>query len=463
MYRNIAAIVCGIFLIAVMTLMACAAPAAPQEVVKTVVVTQVVEGKPREVVITATPPPTRDLSKEPITLRFPTWTGNEAQLKLLGDIAAEYKAKNPNVTVKFDTIAFDEYTSKVSIQLAGGDPPDAGWMVETAAAGWIKAGVLEDLSGKLKAYPNYNFDDFSKPALGFWVREPAVYGVPFSTSPFFIMYNADLFKAAGVATPDEMIAKKEWTYENFAKAAKQITEKGPKGTYGYLGIEGGNLYAANLWNVITPFIWGYGGNLWTDDYSTCKLNVPETVKAIELLQQMVVVDKSVVPPGETMSFASGNIGMAMGQLSRIVPLRDAKFKWGIAPTPAGPAGAKPTIWQAAVVVFKQSKNKAAALDFVAFMTMPENITKFAQFWPPARKSVLGTDVMSKNYPMVDPASFKAAVADQIVAGNVVPSHPDFAKVDLTLHPFFDKVWTKDAKVQQLMDDACKAGAAYFKK
>src|SRR5512146_590131 len=107
MYRNTCSIVGVLVLIAVLMLMACAAPPAPQPVVNTVVVTQVVERKP--VVVTATPPPTRDTSKEPVNLRFTTWTGNEAQLKLLNDIAAEYKVKNPNVTVKFDTIAFDEY------------------------------------------------------------------------------------------------------------------------------------------------------------------------------------------------------------------------------------------------------------------------------------------------------------------------------------------------------------------
>ncbi len=109
------------------------------------------------------------------------------------------------------------------------------------------------------------------------------------------------------------------------------------------------------------------------------------------------------------------------------------------------------------------KNKAAAQDFLAFITSKENVTKMAQFWPPARKSVLATDAVSKNYPTVNPASIKAAVIDSINNGAVVPSHPDFAKVDLALRPFFDKVWAKDAKVQDLMDQACKAGAAYFKK
>jgi multiple sugar transport system substrate-binding protein len=449
------------------TLMASCAPPAPTtvEVVKTVVVTQVVEGKPVEKVITVTPVPTKDTSKDPVNLRFTTWTANETQLKLLNDIAAEYKVKNPNVTVKFESLAFDDYATKLSVMLAGGDPPDMGWVVENVAASWIKAGVLDDVSAKLKAYPNYDFEDFSKGPLGFWVRDAAVYAVPFSTSPFFVIYNADLFKAAGIDTPEEMIAKKTWTWDNFAQAAKTITDKGEKGTYGYAGIEGGNMYAANLWTIMTPYIWSFGGDLWTADYATCKLNSAESVKALRFVQKMVVDDKSTVPPGDTVSFVNGKVGMTFGQVSRIGPLKDGKFKWGIAPMPTGPAGYKPTIGQAAIGVFRvgNAKNKAAAQDFLAFITTKENVTKMAQFWPPARKSVLATDAVAKNYPTVNPASFQAAVTDSINNGAVVPSHPDFAKVDLALHPFFDKIWTKDANVQDLMDQACKAGVALFKK
>ncbi len=220
--------------------------------------------------------------------------------------------------------------------LAGGDPPDMGWVVENVAASWIKAGVLDDVSAKLKAYPNYDFDDLSKGPMGFWVRDAAVYAVPFSTSPFFVIYNADLFKAAGIDNPDEMIAKKTWTWDNFVAAAKTITEKGEKGTYGYGGIEGGNMYATNLWTTLTPYVWSYGGDLWSSDYSTCKLNTPESVKALTLVQQMVVTDKSAVPPGDTVSFVNGKVGMTFGQVSRIGPLKDVKFKWSIAPIPIWP-------------------------------------------------------------------------------------------------------------------------------
>ena len=37
-------------------------------------------------------------------LRFTVWTGNEAHLKMLNGIADSFKAKHPDVTVKFETI-----------------------------------------------------------------------------------------------------------------------------------------------------------------------------------------------------------------------------------------------------------------------------------------------------------------------------------------------------------------------
>ncbi len=41
-----------------------------------------------------------------------------------------------------------------------------------------------------------------------------LWGIPFSTSPTGIFYNADLFAAAGIPNPDEMIAAGDWTWDN---------------------------------------------------------------------------------------------------------------------------------------------------------------------------------------------------------------------------------------------------------
>lgn len=186
------------------------------------------------------------------------------------------------------------------------------------------------------------------------------------------------------------------------------------------------------------------------------MDQPQAVAGLTVLQNMVVNDKSVEPPGENAAFSSGNIAFAFTQLSRTTALSGATFKWAIAPLPSGPAGYIPTIGQAALVVFKGSPNQAVAQDFLTFITSQTNVAQLAAFWPPARLSVLNTDVIAQHNPQIDPNQIKTAITDAITAGKVVSSHPDFAKVDLTAHPFFDQMWVKGASVQDLMNQSCQA-------
>ncbi|MEI7849041.1 MAG: sugar ABC transporter substrate-binding protein [Chloroflexota bacterium] len=424
-----------------------------------VTVTQIVAGTP--IVVTATPAPTEDVSMAPIALRFTVWTGNEKHLAMLNEIATVYTALHPNVTVKYDTISFDDYVAKVTVQLAGGTPPDAGWLMETAAPSFIEAGVLADLKPSLDAFADYNFADLSKPSLSLWESGTALYGVPFSNSPIFVAYNADLFKAAGIATPNEMITAGSWTWENLATASKTITEKGPAGSYGFVGFDAA-MFNTQPFSTLIPAIWAYGGNSWSSDGKTCMINQPEAVQAVQMFHDMTFKDKSIVPPGDKTAFAGGTVGMTLVQLSRLTQLKDAGFKFGIAPLPAGPKGNKAVIGQAAIVVFDKSPNKAVAEDFVAFMTTKDGFSKMAQFFPPTRLSVLDSGILATNNPDLDPAQVQAAVSDSIKNGTVLPSHVNFAKIDLAMRAQFDTLWTADAKVQDVLNAACADSAAYFK-
>jgi len=405
--------------------------------------------------------PAEAVSAEPVALRFTVWTGNEKHLSMLNSIAEAYTAAHPNVTVQFDTIDFDDYVSKVTIQLAGGTPPDAGWLMETAAPSFVDAGVLADLKPVLTSYPDYDFEDLSAPTLKLWQSGDALYGVPFSNSPIFLVYNKDLFEKAGVAAPDQLIKDNQWTWENLAKISKELTEKGPAGTYGFVGFDAA-LYTTQPWSTLVPVMWAYGGNAWSEDGKTCEINQPAAVQAIQLVHDMVFKDKSVVQPGDKTVFASGTVGMTLAQLSRLTQLKDAGFKYGIAPLPSGPAATPAVIGQAAIVVFDKSPNKAVAEDFVAFMTNKENFAKMAAFFPPTRVSTLDSGVLAANNPDLDPAQVEAAISNTIKNGSVLPSHVNFAKIDLAMRAQFDKLWVAGANVQELLDAACADSAAYFK-
>lgn len=381
----------------------------------------------------------------PVELRFTVWTGNAAHLEMLNGIAAKYTATHPNVTVKFDTIPYDDYAQKLTIELAGSNPPDAGWITERDAPTFIAARALLDLS---KALAPYNYADFSKSATALWERGKAVYGVPFSTSPVVVFYNETLLKKAGLSTPAELIAKGQWTWEAFASLAKQVKAK--TGTYGYQTMDGAG-YTDNLWETIVPMIRAYGGDVW-DAQGKCRLDSPETVKALTLFHDMIYVDKSVVPPGDQSDFFAGSAAMTLNQISRVSKLTGASFKWGIAVLPKGPAGEAQVIGQAAIAAFGSGKHAAQAMDFVAFMTNKENVGTMTKFFPPARVSVLNSDVFTKGNPAIPPAMMKSVVGYALEHGRILPSDANFQKIDLVVRSGIDQLWQPNANVKKVLSD-----------
>lgn len=387
------------------------------------------------------------------TLRFTIWSGNQAHLDMLNGFAESFREIRPDVTVQLDIVPFGDYVQKITLQLAGGNPPDLGWLAEAAAPTFVDAGVLADLGPALRSDPDYDFADFSTRALGLWVKDDAVYGVPFSTSPSFIYYNADMFAAAGLEMPDVLAARGEWTWEAFRAASKAIADTTPAGTYGFEQTDGEG-YGARIWNSITPFLRSFGGEAW-DASDECMLTAPESVEAMAFYHDMIFVDRSIVPPGERADFFSGQSGMTMTQLSRAASLVGATFEWGIAPIPTGPAGSVAVIGQAGVVVFNNARNRDVAIEFARHVTNQQNVVTMAQFFPPARLSVLESDAFLTSNAIVSPEAM-AIIADGIANGAVIPSHPMFPQIEATARPIFDEMWRADADVPAVLGRVCEA-------
>lgn len=384
-------------------------------------------------------------------LRFTLWTGNDAHLAIFNKIAEGFSESHPDVTVSFETIPAADYTQKLTFQLAGGNPPDLGWMFEDVIPGFVEAGVVEDLRPALEAAEGYELEDFSEPAMALWSQEDAIHGVPFSTSPFMIYYNKDMFDAAGLETPPELAGKGEWDMGKFREVAAALAEANSD-KWGF-EFKDGQGYESRILHAIMPAIRVYGGYAWRD--GDCGFDEPEAVEAITQLHDMVFKDKSIVPPGEQGDFFSGNSAMTVNQISRASLLTDADFEWGIAPLPTGPAGASPIIGQAGIVVFSQSKKQELAQEFVAYMTNPENSELMAEFFPPARHSVLQSDTFVAANELI-PGEQMAYVGKAIEEGNVLPSHPRYAQIYAAMKPRMDALWRADADVQASLEAVCTA-------
>ena len=70
------------------------------------------------------------------------------------------------------------------------------------------------------------------------------------------------------------------------------------------------------------------------------------------------------------------------------------------------------------MVFTNAKNKELAAEFIAHMTNKDNVATMAQFFPPARKSVLGSAAFTEANKLI-PAEQMAGVSAAIEEGTVL--------------------------------------------
>lgn len=385
-----------------------------------------------------------------VTLRVTVWTPDETQLGMLKKIGAEFAANDPSVdAVKIDSIPFDNYITALTTQLAGGNPPDAGWILENNAPQFVDAGVLADLTPTLRNAPGYDLADIEPGPLALWKRGDAIYGYPFSNSPFAVFYNADLLRSVHAPLPDKLLADGDWTMQSMAADAAKAASK--PGSYG--------LTVANFdyqnWDFLASIWRGFGAQAWSDDGKSCGFTSPQMKAAMQFFHDMIFRDHSVPAPGTTADFFAGKTAMTITQISKAGDLADVDWKWGVVPLPAGPAGAHQVIGQAALSVFAKSPHAKQAADFVAFATNRENSAKLARFFPPPRKSLLNAKTLDDSNPLLDADQLQHVVLDGIATGKVKPSHRNFAKLADAVRAALDPMWKPDADVAGVLAGACR--------
>ena len=396
--------------------------------------------------------PDEEEEAEDVALRVTVWTGADEHLAMFDDIADAFIAEHDRVSeIEFDVLPFEEYNDALTVQLAGGNPPDLGWVFERNAPEFIEAGVLADVGPALQDDPGYDFDDISESALGLWQEDDAVHAYPFSTSPFNIFYNEDLFTEADLELPSDLYESGDWTWEAVRGAGTQIVDA-DVASHGFVVRD----FDYTIWDNLATVWRGFGARAWSEDGVECGMNSPEMVDAMTFFHGAVFDDAAHPGPGQSADFFAGDAAMTVTQISRATLLEDDGFAWGVVPLPAGPAGDAQVVGQAGVGVFGQSAHIDAATEFLAFMTNEENSRTMAQFFPPPRESLLTADVLAETNPRLSEQQLEDVVIQGIAEGDAIPSHRSFAQLSDTIRADLDALWEDDADVPAVLNSVCEA-------
>ncbi|MEV4810912.1 ABC transporter substrate-binding protein [Micromonospora avicenniae] len=382
------------------------------------------------------------------------WTTNPDQLKLLNDLTAEFSKTHGGGKVEIQSIPQADYLTKISIRLSGGTPPDLGWMGAPDAVGMAKNGQLVDLGPQLKDDASYQFDDFVPASFTNWQSGDQVWGVPFSTSPFFTIYNKDLLAKAGAQDPAKLAASGDWTWQTLSDLGRKVQPTLPTGSYAFQSNDGG-IYGKLVWTTLEPLIRAYGGKVFDPDTGQCQLNSPQSVAAVQAYRAMAFTDKTAVPPGNEADFFAGKAAVTFTQTSRLSQLKGAGFDWGVAPLPAGPGGPVNFTGQAGLVAFKGGKHEKLATELLKYISGKEGTEKLASFFPPARKSVLAEAEQIYAQGPLPKDAINSVLVSGIEKGYPFRYPSAWPEVLQTSAPVFDKLWAQNANAQDVMNDLCQ--------
>jgi ABC-type glycerol-3-phosphate transport system substrate-binding protein len=270
-------------------------------------------------------------SDGPVTVTVMTWESaqtNAAIKKALADF------KDDNITVQLLDTPSGNFGDKLASLTQAKKLPDLFWCGNDTEQQYTSQGLLVDWTDKIKdGDGDFKADKFVPSAMENWkTADGLMGGLPSLMNAYGVWYNADAFKAAGLAEP-----KAGWTWdEMYAAAAKLANKNGAK--YG--------LVADQLTGPDGPFTMGMysvsaGGAPFTDNVNH-PTKAEADAKYTEGVQKLVdaVKNGSVAPPGYDASnvqslFAAGKVPMMFGGqwLAAGFQTDKPKVKYGFAPFP----------------------------------------------------------------------------------------------------------------------------------
>ena len=333
-------------------------------------------------------------------IEFTTW-GSKAEIAIIEPIAAEYN-KTHDVKVRLIHIP-QNYFQKLHLLFASKLAPDVIFINNLYLKTYQKANLLEDLT------PYINKNEYFKNALYTMSIDNKIYAVPRDVSNFVIFYNKDIFNKAKIK-PD-----KNWDINKFYETAKELKK------YSDIG----------FCTEFNPVSWG---NFVSIENKPLFLNAELTInekKSLIAIQKLAdKINKENLGANKEQLVLSPCAQLFLNKKTPIfvsgrwsVPKIDsqAEFEYGVFPFPKGESQYYIPLDSSGWAVYKNSKNKKAAIDFVKYISSDKNIKKITEsgLITPAKKNAANSkefkngevfiDIIEKSTPNIVPSNYNIII------------------------------------------------------
>lgn len=360
---------------------------------------------------------------QPIEIDF--WHGyTEADGKVLDDLVAEFNASQDEVVITpstkpwatiLDTV-LPALTSKTGPQLLALPPENIPVYASQGALLPLDAWYDDADSGA---------GALNEQAVATGIVEGERYGAPLSFTPLTMIYNKALFEDAGVEVPT--------TWDEWVTAAKALTvDDDGDGTPEQYGLALAD--HASVGNGVWMSLFKSGGGDVVTPDGEVVVDSPENVATLSYWADAVRNDK-ISPAGlsgvDTDGlFSSGKAAMTLAGPWMASVSEGAGIDYGIAPIPAGPAGAAASALAVDLTVTSQAseQEQAAIAQFLTWFYQKDNMITWSlgSGWPPLTTDVAASDVAEN--PVVSALTDQSSLGVALLPG-VIPSTDILTELD----------------------------------
>ncbi|HKB88145.1 MAG TPA: extracellular solute-binding protein [Patescibacteria group bacterium] len=334
-----------------------------------------------------------------------TWWGLWEDPKAVQPLIDAYQTAHSGVKINYIKESPQDYRERLTSSLAKSSGPD----IFTFHNSWVPMfkGSLDSLPASVM-----NPADFAKTFYPITSSDltsgSSIVGIPLEYDALTLFINQDIFDKAGKTAPT--------SWDDFRSVAKQLTVKDDQGVITQSGAAMGRTENIDHWPEILALLMLQNG------VSLSNPTGPGAEGALTYFTLFSTTDGiwDATLPSSTQSFAAGKLAMYIGPSWRAfdIQAQNPNLKFKTVPIPQLPKDSPSqadityaTYWASGV--WSGSSHKAAAWDFLKFLSTQDSLTKLYQNESKVRS-------FGEPYPRVDMASL---LSSHPVLGSIISQAP----------------------------------------
>jgi multiple sugar transport system substrate-binding protein len=319
-------------------------------------------------------------------------------------LAEKFNSTHDTIEIEFLIVPVEENRTRYLAMLAGGNAPQlVGPNGISTIAQFFD--TWADITPFLEA-ENFDTSDFYAPSLELNRYPDKNTGLPLGLFPSFVLYNIDMFDAAGVDYPPEDYDDTSWTYDELRSRALLLTLDANGNNATSPDFDPENIVQwgfSDAWTDMRGMLTRWGapnvGRPTTEDYRTAVANSEEWVYGLQWFSDGIWNDH-FIPNAEQQTGieSTGAAPLESGLIAMFYThtwylgeaMNDLPFEVGIAPAPFNQKGQRiARIHADNFTIPAAAEHQEEAWEVMKWLTAPEQIVEVCLIYGciPARASV----------------------------------------------------------------------------